>query len=254
MSPSMTLEPMRRFAIPLLTLAMAVAPAAGWAADAEKKAEKEAEEAAQEKRPSLADKIAPVSGNLFLKSGRFEITPNVGFSLGDAFFQKYAFGLKLNYHLAESISVGLHGAYALATPGGAVSVCRSDGCRSPEMDDLQNVPGKVSMLAGLELGFSPIYGKVNVIAEKVLHFDIAVVGGIDLVNYAAPVGQGTFTVGGHLGLGQRFFITPSVTLRVELRDYIYSGKTVQLSDSDSKVENQLMLDIGVSFFLGGSKE
>jgi outer membrane beta-barrel protein len=233
--------------------------APAFAAEAEKKAadekkEKE-EETAKAARASLADKIPPISGNLWAKKGRFEITPNVGFSLGDAFFQKYAFGLKLNYHFYESFAVGLHGSYAVSTPGSAVSVCKSDNsCSSPTMDDLKDVPGKVSLLAGLDLNFSPIYGKVNVLAEKVLHFDVSVLAGVDLVQYMQPGGSDTFTVGGHVGIGQRYFITPMLVLRIELRDYIYSSKIVRLGDSDSKIENQLMLDIGLSFLLGGSRE
>jgi len=241
----------------LLSLAVAVPARAAEAEKkpAEEKKEKEKEEeTAKAARASLADKIPPISGNLWAKEGRFEITPNVGFSLGDAFFQKYAFGLKLNYHFFESFAVGLHGFYALSTPGGAVSVCKSDGgCSSPSMDDLKDVPGKVSFMAGFDLAFSPIYGKVNVLAEKVLHFDVSILAGVDAVQYMQPGGSDTFTVGGHVGIGQRYFITPMLVLRIELRDYIYSSKIVQLGDSTSKIENQLMLDIGLSFLVGSPK-
>jgi outer membrane beta-barrel protein len=243
----------------LLMAAWLLCPAFAHAAAAadDKKPEKESEDNAKAGRASLADKIAPVSGNLWFKKGRFEITPNIGFSLGDAFFQKYAFGLKLNYHVLESFAIGLHGSYALATPGGAVSVCKTDGCSSPKMDDLKDVPGNVSLMIGLDLAYSPIYGKVNVLAEKVLHFDTALIVGIDGIQYMEPGGGSTFTVGGHVGLGERFFITSSVVLRIELRDYLYSGKTVLKDDQGqlmNKLENQLMLDIGVSFFIGGSKD
>jgi outer membrane beta-barrel protein len=248
----------RKVATPLLLAALLLTPAlASAAASEDKKPEKESEDTTKAGRASLADKIAPVSGNLWFKQGRFEITPNIGFSLGDAFFQKYAFGMKLTYHLLESFGIGVHGSYALATPGGSVSVCKSDGCSSPTLDDLKEVPGKVSLLVGLDLSYSPFYGKVNVLAEKVLHFDTSIVAGIDLVQYMAPGGDSTMTVGGHVGLGERFFITPSVVLRLELRDYLYSGKTVLKDDQGqlmNKVENQLMFDIGVSFFIGGTKD
>lgn len=224
------------------------------------KPEKESDEGGKVERRSLADKIAPVSGNLFTKDRRFEITPAIGFSLDDAFFQKYAFGLKLGFHVLESFSIGLHASYALATPGSAVSVCRTEeGCRSPEMGELKNVPGKVQLLAGLDLAWSPIYGKINVIAEKVLHFDTAIIVGGSAVQYQAPGGTNKFTFGGHVGLAERFFITPSVTLRLELRDYIYGAQTPRLtrdpndpsSKTETRVQNQLMFELGVSFFVGG---
>ena len=89
-----------------------------------------------------------------------------------------------------------------------------------------------------------------------LHFDLAIFVGIDAVFYQQPQTDDTATslnttVGGHVGLCERFFITPSITLRLELRDYIYSSKIAPLGDANSKIENQLMLELGVSFFIGG---
>jgi outer membrane beta-barrel protein len=250
---------MRATALSLAAL-LAFAPLPALAADEgggdKKAAEKEAEDASKAGRASLADKIAPVSGNLFSKAGRFEISPAVGLSLDDAFFQKYSFGLKLNYHILESFSVGLYGSYSLSTVASAVNVCKTDAtgvqtCNTPQMDDLKNVPGKVGLLAGIDLAWSPIYGKVNILAEKVLHFDTTIFIGGSLIQYQEPGGDMTFTGGFHFGLGERIFFTPSIALRVEVRDYLYSAKIPQLGDATSKLENQLMLELGVSFFVGG---
>ncbi len=218
----------------------------------DKDADKEG--SASELRPRsmrLEDKIPPVSGNLFRKQGRFEITPSVGLSLSDAFFQKYLFGLKLGYHVLETLSLGAFGYYALDAVGGAVTVCRTT-CAQPTMDELNSVPGKLGLLAGAEIGWTPIYGKVNLFAEKVLHFDTGLVLGASLVQYAQPGGEMTMTVGGHLGLAQRYFLTPSLTLHLELRDYLYRARIVQLGDTTSKLENQLVLELGLSFFAGAS--
>jgi len=213
------------------------------------------EGSASEPRPRsarLEDRIPPVSGNLFRKQGRFEITPSVGLSLADAFFQKYLFGLKLGYHAFETFSLGVFGYYALDTAGRAVTVCKTGGCAQPTMEDLTSVPGKLGLLAGAEVGWTPIYGKVNLFAEKVLHFDTGLVGGVSLIQYAEPLGAMTMTAGGHLGVAQRYFLTPSLTVRLELRDYLYSAHIVRLGDTTSKLENQLVLELGLSFFAGES--
>jgi outer membrane beta-barrel protein len=157
----------------------------------------------------------------------------------------------------------LHGSYLLNTPGGAVNVCGSEGCRSPQMSDLDSVPGNVSVLAGLEVAWSPFYGKVNIMAEKVLHFDTSIFIGGDLIMYGAydpkkqvngvTVGGNaqTPTAGGHIGIGERVVFNDFLALRIELRDYMYAGKTLL----DTEFQNQLMLEIGVSFFLGsGSRD
>lgn len=265
---------MNRAPLTLAAVLALLAAAPAFAAEPAKApaAEKEAEDQSKERRASLADKIPPVSGNLFTKKGRFEVSPMLGMSLGDAFFQKYEFGLRLTYHVLESFSVGLHGSYNLATASGVVNVCRPDGCTNPKMEELNRVPGNIGLLAGLDLAWSPLYGKVNVAAEKVLHFDTAIVIGGGVIQYQAPAPRGTdtsasapavseFTGGGHVGIVGRVFITPSVTLRVELRDYIYAAKVglVEGTDENSKwttsVQNQLMLELGVSFFIGsGSRD
>jgi len=248
-----------RPALPLLALGLLCLASPSLAAEAAKaEAKSESEDESKAARATLADKIPPVSGNLFFKKGRFEVAPSLGLSLGDAFFQKYAFGLMINYHVVESVSIGLHGSYLLATPGGAVGVCGENGCAGPTMDDLKNVPGKVSLLAGLDLAWSPFYGKVNVMAEKVLHFDTSIFIGADVIQYAAPGGTSTFTGGGHIGLGERIVFNDFLALRIELRDYMY-GATVNLEKESgdglqTQFQNQLMLELGLSFFLGGSKD
>lgn len=249
----------------LLALAL-LAPAAALAADAapaRSDAKSEAENESKAARATLADKIPPVSGNLFWKKGRFEIAPTVGLSLGDAFFQKYAFGMNLTYHVMETVSVGINGVYMLATPGGSVSVCNDTGCAGPKMDQLTRVPGNVNLLVGLDIAWSPFYGKVNVMAEKVLHFDTSIFVGADVIGYAgydkdSGANKGTFTGGGHIGIGERIVFTDWIALRIELRDYMYGG-TVNLADSSgnpqTQFQNQLMLELGLSFFVGsGSKD
>ncbi|MGC4118356.1 MAG: outer membrane beta-barrel domain-containing protein [Myxococcales bacterium] len=273
-------EPRRRNRLPTLLCALALAaapslalageaaapPAAapGKAADAKPGDSKaEAENESKAARATLADKIPPVSGNVFFKKGRFEVAPAVGLSLGDAFFQKYAFGLLINYHVLESVSIGLHGSYLLNTPSGAVTVCKPSGCGSPQMSDLTSVPGQVSLLAGLDIAWSPFYGKVNVMAEKVLHFDTSIFIGGDVIQYAGfdkatGANKDTFTGGGHIGIGERIVFNEFLALRVELRDYMY-GAAVNMADGNgnpqTQFQNQLMLELGVSFFIGsGSRD
>lgn len=205
------------------------------------------------KQASLESKIRPVSGHLFLKHGRLEITPGVALSLADSFFQKYAAGLKVDYHFNEAFSLGLYASYSYATPSGAVFKCGSSGaCGAPTLNDLQQVPGKIGLMSGLEAGWTPLYGKVNLAAETVWHFDLGLTGGLGVLQYQVPEPRGTnaLTLAGHLGLGQRFFLSRSTTVRLELRDYLYNGKIMQLGNSDTKLENQLMLELGISFFTG----
>lgn len=212
------------------------------------------------KTTSLEDRIPPVSGRLFYKKHRFELTPGIDVSFGDAFFQKIGIGLKADYHLFDTFSVTAHVLYHFNMTSRAVSVCDVDGnCERPETDALTNVPGKLGLIAGAGISWTPLYGKLSLMAEHVLHFDFGITGGVDGIQYKAPensefTGSNKFAFGGHVGLLFRLAFTNKIALRFELRDYIYSGATVTLGDSTSKVENQIMFDIGLSFMLGEGSE
>lgn len=218
------------------------------------------EDVEQIKTVNLEDKIPPVSGRLFSKAGRFELSPTFTFSFGDAFFQKLGLGLKADYHIFETFSVTAHVFYNFNLTSHAVSVCDTNGeCGSPEVDSMTNVPGKLGLMAGLGLSWTPIYGKLSLMAEKVLHFDFGLTGGVGGIQYMAPEnskfeGSNKFAFEGHVGLIFRLVFSEKIALRFELRDYIYSGATVQLGDSTSKIENQIMFEIGLSFFLGAGSE
>jgi len=203
---------------------------------------------------TLADRIRPVSGAVFTRKGRSELEPLINVSLNDAFFQKYMFGLKYAYHATESVAIELSGAFALNTTAGAINKCSDSTCAAPTADDLKGTPGKLGLVAGLDVLWAPLYGKLNLAGETVLHFDTFGLIGLDGVQYQQPAlgpdddASSAFTFGGHFGVGQHFVFNAWSALRVQLCDYIYSGQRAVNGEAKSHIENQLMLELGVSFF------
>ncbi len=206
----------------------------------------------------LRDRIRPVSGNLFLKSGRIEISPAASVSVRDAFFTKIGFGGSVTYHFTEQLALGLRGAYDLNMVAGSAQICTVDSatnvrsCRPPTYQELDGVaPGQVTMLGGVDLQFAPIYGKLSLLAEQFLHFDIyGILGGAGVL-YRGPPDAGSTTPaqlvspGLNAGAGMRFFLNRFLTVRAELRDLIYSEK---LSSGGGSLRNQLMVELGISLF------
>ena len=85
--------------------------------------------AAQSKADAFAGKIPPVSGQLYRKAGRFELTAMGNLSLNDAFFTKYFGGAKVGYHFTEHLSAAVHGAGGLAVKSNSAVVCSATrGC------------------------------------------------------------------------------------------------------------------------------
>ena len=61
----------------------------------------------------------------------------------------------------------------------------------------------------------------------------------------------TSTVGGHLGLGFRLFLTQAVALRVEFKDYVYMVEVPNWQEGGkarSDLQNQLFTEVGLSVF------
>jgi outer membrane beta-barrel protein len=210
------------------------------------------------KADAFAGKIPPVSGQLYQKAGRFELTATGNLSLNDAFFSKYFGGAKVAYHFTEQLAAGLHGAGGFTSVTNSAQVCSpTKGCVEADAVQLRQVPGRIRYIVGAEAAWSPVYGKLNVLSEQVAHFDLSILAGPDLVAHdevlakdvaalRAPATQTAF--GGHVGLGLRVFLTESVAARLEIKDYIYSVK-VPNGGIGNDVQNQLFAELGVSLFL-----
>ncbi len=205
----------------------------------------------------LRDRVAPVSGHLFLMKGRFEISPGAAFSFRDSFYQKIAPGLLLSFHLTETLGVQLRAGYAISLVSTAAQICTNDpmgmrSCRAPTLAELDagstdgtnTFPyGRGGFMADLDLEWAPLYGKLGTLA--VLPF-------VDMVNFNVYVALGpaflllgkAIPVGGNVSVGIRFFINRFVTVRTELRDVIYYEQL-----NTGSVRNQLFGELGISFFL-----
>ncbi len=208
----------------------------------------------------LKDRIRPVSGHFFLKSLRFEVSPSLTLSMKDTFFTKYILGAALTFHFSESFAINVRGGYAFKKVSGAAQICTpsSDGlargCAEPPLATLLGAaPGAISLIAGGDLEWAPIYGKISLASQAFLHFDMYVILGASAVQYAGPPDTGTsndpvsrFTVGGNVGLGARFFMNRWFAVRTELRDLSY---VETLAANATSWRNQLLFELGFSFFL-----
>lgn len=208
-------------------------------------------------RASEADafeqRVRPISGQLYRKAGRLELSPGAEISVKDAFFRKYLFGGKLTWHAYEWLSFGVSGAAGPFAVTGSTQVCPPNGaCRPATASQLAAVPGEIKMKAGGEVGFSPVYAKLNFLAEKAVHFDLSLLAGVDWISYrqvlapGATASPGTSSAfGGHLGIGTRIFLAEWGALRVEFKDYVYP---VDMAGS-KRWQQQLFVEAGVSIFL-----
>jgi len=222
--------------------------------------------AAGNKADAFEGRIQPISGQLYRKAGRLELTLSGATSLNDAFYKKYMGSLRATWHLNEFFSMG--GSYALGATArtGSDTVCPANqGCRPASASELAQVPGKLQRVAAFELAWTPVYGKLNLLAEQVAHFDLGLLVGADWITHGevlsseaaqawadgGPGPRQVSTVGGHAGVGVRLFLTDALALRWEVKDLVYAVKVPNASrtlGSGRDVQNQLLTEIGLSLF------
>jgi outer membrane beta-barrel protein len=209
----------------------------------------------------LKDRIPPVVRHVFLLKERWELVPSVACSFRDPFFTKYVFELSLTYNFNDTLGAMVRAGYAVDAVSGSAQICTVNveaggtrGCRSPTYDEVNGKgTGQIKFLGAADVQWTPIYGKFNLFAEWVLHFDLYGILGPAFISYLGPPTSGLtgsasyFTVGGEVGIGMRFFFNKWMTLRLELRDDIYGEKSPTPSGGTA-VQNQLFIDVGIGFF------
>lgn len=205
----------------------------------------------------LKSRIPVVAGDSFLKTGRLEIFPSVSLSFRDSFFRKTVVGLQVGWHFSDALALSLKGAYAFSTGSGAMQICAAattGGCQSPERGELAGrAPGDLIFLTGGTLEWTPLYGKISLLAEAFRNFELYAALGATLVGYRGasqnPGGALALSAGGEVGLGARFFFTRWLSVRLELKDLIYFEQVQVGGRSDPRVRQQLFGQLGVSIFL-----
>lgn len=181
------------------------------------------------------DRIRAVSRKTFLKRERFELLPYGGFSTNDSFFRRWSLGLRGSYHLVDSLSVELGGAWNAFT-----EELESVGFLRRTQNAVTNDALFFGMLDG-GVSFAPVYGKVAVLREWIVHFDGYVTGGLGVaLDSNASLLHPTVNV----GVGSRIFVLPWLVVRGELRDYIYPQDRAGIS----AIQNLLMFNVGVGFY------
>jgi outer membrane beta-barrel protein len=151
------------------------------------------------------DRVKAVQRKVYLRTGRFELTPLLSASVNDPFVWKFSAAMKVGFYFADTLAVS--GRFSLIT------TLRTDDERLAKQAFgriLRSIP-QWSAMGDLE--WSPVYGKVAIF-NSILHFDAFVTGGLGVVytetsslpdripNPAADLGGGVrFQIYDHLAAG-----------------------------------------------------
>ena len=195
---------------------------------------------AQVQQVKLSDRIKSVQKKPFLKKSRIELFPHFALDLNDPFYQHLIAGGAVGYHLADSLAVEARGGVVFASiQQSAIRFVRR------ETDSLVKDVPEFRYHGDLDLVWAPVYGKISLFGESILHFDTYLTAGPGV--FGTDAGP---AAAANVGIGQRYFITDWLTARFELRDYIF----MDTRNSESDVQNLLVFGVSVSGFFPMSFE
>jgi len=248
-------------------------------------------EAYERTRPRAKD---VVQSRAFYKAKRIEIFPHFYASaLNNSFAVRFLVlsGLGVSYHFGESFFIEGTADYFpdypffndLKSLNYAIAEYVSEG------ETIPLVP-KERMSFNASLGFSPLYGKINLVSSYVQNLDVSFLTGVGILNIREDTYQvaydpdvGTTLIGPivdaqtlserdkwflspSLGLTTRFFLNRWLTLRADTRfhgyvqeitDYLQDPTTgangEQVFPTKRVFKTSFILSIGLSGFLGAEK-
>ena len=209
----------------------------------QKSQDKELENLAELGKLSAFENIAVIQRRFLPKTGRFEFSASGMFTTNNAFFNNLGLSLQGGYHFTDKWSAEF--SYIFMT---------SD--EKPITDGLvdnQNISTKALVQPdnyyGASLKWSPFYGKMAWFQQRIIPYDFYITPGVGITNTVVGGSETTFS----LGIGQLFAISKSYGVRWDFTWNQYQAEVEVNSSITSKNHSDLILGIGMSFFVPEAK-
>ncbi|MCB9745865.1 MAG: outer membrane beta-barrel domain-containing protein [Alphaproteobacteria bacterium] len=217
-----------------------------------------------------------VQNRYFYKEERFEIAPVVGMVPNNPMVRRYIGGVLLGYHFSEGLSAGGQLFYSpdMGTTDlkGLTNTLVQIAHNGDPNVQFQQPVDKMVLGATFSLNWAPVYGKINLIGQTVVNFDLygsAGLGYLGKIEYYArydesvavdgsppvrldPEGGLKARVPVTLAIGTDFFINQTVALKIDARSYLYVDELPQYNPdepiSGNRLYNNFIATAGVSMF------
>jgi outer membrane beta-barrel protein len=218
-------------------------------------------------KPVSWSDIVTVIRKPFLKLSRWELLPMVGTTLNDNMIRHYSMGAEINYYLTDVLSVGLEGQYYVKNFREPFDLVARQARRLPTVN-------KYNFSAALNFHYVPVYGKFAVLDKKIVTWEVAFTAGIGATQSEVIPRDTRFPgftnilITPNVGASMRFFLFKWLTVSLGVRDYVFIDKFEPTNreigmnetadeakeNADSSLINNVMFQIGVSFWIPPSFE
>lgn len=202
-----------------------------------------------------------VRRKLLYRSTRFEVAPQIGFTIADSYRRNMLVGASALYHLTNEFSIGATGNFGVVQFGTDLSDNLEQTLEVRNPAALAEVSySYIQWQADLGLQYVPIFGKFTILKSTTLNYDIHMGAGVTVVGEAVEAAidggaeddaiSGT-KPGGLLQFGARLYLSDMLSLNFEMKNLFYSRADISRGTVDSSFRNRVVLAVGLGFFLPG---
>lgn len=189
------------------------------------------------------DRVKSVQRKLYMKRGRFELEPQVGININDAYYTKWGGALRAAFYPADTLAISARFALFDTIPTDDVRTAK----RNLQSHIFFSVPYWAAMA---DLEWSPLYGKVAIF-NSILHFDGYLAAGAGVVFAETSTDTTDPSRAGvkpafDLGIGLRFVTTDWLAINVGLVNTSYVDTPT--GTTKSSLQNVMLVHLGVSIF------
>jgi outer membrane beta-barrel protein len=222
---------------------------------------------AVKKTPISWKDILVVVRKPFLKLHRTELSPFTAVSMNDNMITHYTLGGEFAYWMTDVLAVGVEGQYYVHNFGEPFDLVARQARRLPTVN-------QYNWSTALNFHYVPVYGKFAILDKKLVAWEVSFTAGIG-AGQSEVIPRDTkfpgFTnilIQPNVGAGMRFFVAKWLTVQLGVRDYMFIDKFEPVDrapgmndtaaeakdNADSAFINNIMFQIGVSFWLPTSFE
>lgn len=202
--------------------------------------------------------IKTLQKKTFMKIGRYEAAPHIGFVSNDPFINRYIIGAGFAAHLTEVFAIEAMGSFS---PDFGEGDWKPITHQLIEENQVSPDISKIMYFGNVNFQFSPIYGKVAIPGGKIIAFDIFGAFGTGVVNTkddltalqcetdpACIATAVQFHPTTNFGGGVRVVLNENIAVRIEGRSLVYIET---IASTTLEMKNNFLLLGGVSFFFPG---
>jgi outer membrane beta-barrel protein len=200
--------------------------------------------------------IKVVQRKHFMKLHRLEATiPGVGLVTNDPFLRRILFSGKFEFHLTEISSIG---AYLCYSPDMGDSDLKQLTSRLEERKEVVPDISRIMFIGIFDVGFSPIFGKVELGTTKIINYDLYVAAGAGVLytyddDELVTGGEEKYRKQVHpvtsMAFGFRIAFNEWFGIRLEARLLTHIEQVDRAEGLNLEMKNNFAVQFGPSFFL-----